>query len=74
MSQLPSSRGSLSPSHESLVEPFCPAWASWRQILARLLSWTKSTIRFQAPTCSALYMPAQPGLMRPSRETSVISV
>ncbi len=34
----------------------------------------KSTTRFQAATCSGLYMPVQPGLIRPSRLTSVISV
>src|SRR2546430_15824569 len=34
----------------------------------------KSTMRFQAATCSRLYMPVQPGLIRPSRLTSVISV
>src|SRR2546422_7488919 len=34
----------------------------------------KSTMRFQAATCSGLYMPVQPGLIRPSRLTSVISV
>src|SRR5437899_1774271 len=30
-------------------------------------------MRFQASTCSGLYMPVQPGVMRPSRLTSVIS-
>src|SRR2546427_3070210 len=35
---------------------------------------TKSTIRFQADTCSGLYMPVQPGEIRPSGDTSVISV
>src|SRR3989454_549269 len=34
----------------------------------------KSPMRFQAATCSGLYMPVQPGLIRPSRLTSVISV
>jgi len=41
---------------------------------AALEPWTKSTMRFHAVTCSGLYMPVQPGLMRPSRLTSVISV
>src|SRR4030095_8059490 len=31
-------------------------------------------MRFQAATCSGLYMPVQPGLIRASRLTSVISV
>src|SRR5258708_33620906 len=31
-------------------------------------------MRCHAVACSGLYMPAQPGVMRPSRETSVISV
>src|SRR5207253_2690642 len=42
--------------------------------LAGVWVWMKSTMRFQAATCSGLYMPVQPGLIRPSRLTSVISV
>ena len=37
-------------------------------------AWTKSTIRFHAATCSSFHMPVQPGLIRPSGETQVISV
>ena len=35
---------------------------------------TKSTMRFQAAIVLVVYMPAQPWVMRPSAETSVISV
>ena len=61
------------PSHSRRVEPLRPACASWMPILAGLVPCTKSTMRFHAVTCSGLYMPVQPGLMRPSRLTSVIS-
>ena len=43
-------------------------------IFAGLCLRTNSTTRRHAATCSGLYMPVQPGLMRPSRLTSVISV
>ena len=66
--------GSSIPSQRRRVEPLRPAWASWRPIFAGECPWTKSTMRFHAVTCSGLYMPAHPGLMRPSRLTSVISV
>src|SRR5437762_3220855 len=72
--QLPSSSGSSMPSHSFRVEPLRPAWASCRPIFAGLAPCTKSTMRFHAVTCSGLYIPVQPGLMRPSRLTSVISV
>ena len=72
--QLPSGSGSSMPSHSRRVEPLRPAWASWMPILAGLAPCTKSTMRFHAATCSGVYMPVQPGLMRPSRLTSVISV
>ncbi len=71
--QFPSGSGSSIPSHMRRVEPLRPAWASWSAIRAPVWRWTKSTIRRQASTCSGLYMPVQPGLMRPSRLTSVIS-
>src|SRR5947199_157180 len=74
LSQLPSGSGSSIPSHASRVEPLRPAWPSCSPIFAWLWAWTKSTIRFHAGTCSDLYMPVHPGEIRPSRETSVISV
>ena len=43
-------------------------------ILADERSCTKSTIRFQASTCSGAYIPAQPGEILPSASTLVISV
>ena len=43
-------------------------------ILASLSPCTKSTIRCHPLTCSGRYIPAQPGEIRPSRLTSVISV
>ena len=72
--QLPSSSGSSMPSQPSLVEPLGPEWPSCRQILASVCRCTKSTIRVQAATCSSWYMPAQPGVIRPSGVTQVISV
>ena len=67
-------QGLVSPSQARFVAPLRPAWASWRQIRAELLAWTNSTISAHAVTCSGLYMPAQPGEIRPSRSTSDISV
>ena len=72
--QLPASSGTSLPSQPSLVEPFPPEWPSCRQIFALLLVWTKSTIRRHASTCSGAHMPVQPGLIRASGETQVISV
>ena len=43
-------------------------------IFAPLRSWTKSAIRRQDSSCSALYMPVQPGVIRPDGETQTISV
>ena len=43
-------------------------------ILASLSRCTNSTIRRHPATWAGRYMPAQPGEMRPSRLTSVISV
>ena len=40
----------------------------------RIARGQKSTIRFHAATCSSFHMPVQPGLIRPSGETQVISV
>ena len=72
--QAPSSSGSSIPSHISLVEPLRPAWPSCRQNLVFDCACTKSTMRFHAASCASLYRPAQPGVMRASFETSVISV
>ena len=63
----------VDPLPQRRVEPLRPAWASWRAIRAPVCRWTKSTMRRQASTCSGLYIPVQPGLIRPSRLTSVIS-
>src|SRR5262249_30862475 len=65
--------GSSIPFQRSRVEPLRPACASCRAIRAGLAACTNSTMRFQATTCSGLYMPVQPGVIRPSRLTSVIS-
>ena len=73
-SQLPSGSGSSIPSHISLVEPLRPEWPSWMPIFAPLRSWTKSAIRRQDSSCSALYMPVHPGVIRPDGETQTISV
>ena len=43
-------------------------------ILASVSACTKSTMRFQAASCAGAYIPVQPGVMRPSGETQVISV
>ena len=43
-------------------------------IFAPLRSWTKSVIRRQDSSCSALYIPVQPGVIRPDGETQTISV
>src|SRR5690349_21478034 len=72
--QLPSSRGLSAPSQPTLVEPFGPEWPSCRQILAAVLACTKSVMRRQAATCPGAYIPVQPGVIRPSGETQVISV
>ena len=72
--QAPCSSGSSMPSHISLVAPLRPAWPSCRQNFVFDCACTKSTMRFQAASCASLYMPAQPGEMRASSDTSVISV
>ena len=54
---------------ERVSEPLRPACASWIATLESLFAWMKSTTRFQAPTCSGEYMPAQCRLMRPSGST-----
>src|ERR1700730_4782282 len=74
MSQPPSSNGRSMPSHISLVAPLRPAWPSCRPIFAAELAWTKSTMRRQAASCSSFHSPVQPGVMRASRLTQVISV
>jgi hypothetical protein len=74
MSQPPSSSGRSMPSHINLVAPLRPAWPSCSAILAAELAWTKSTMRRHAACCSSFHRPAQPGVIRASRETQVISV
>lgn len=73
---MPASSGMRSPpgAHGTRVEPLRPACPSCMQIFAALQRCTKSTIRRQAATCSGRYSPAQPGEIRPSADTSVISV
>src|SRR3954447_7752649 len=72
--QLPSSSGTSFPSQPNLVEPLAPEWPSWRQSFAFEFAWTKSTMRVHAATWAAFHIPVQPGLIRPSGETQVISV
>ena len=62
------------PSHISLVEPLRPEWPSWMPIFAAALAWTNPTIRRQDSSCSAVYIPVQPGVIRPAGETQTISV
>ena len=52
--QLPVASGRLSSTQPSSVEPFGPEWPSWRQIFASVSACTKSTMRFQAASCSGL--------------------
>ena len=73
-SQLPSGSGSSMPSHISLVEPLRPEWPSWMPIFALVCSCTNPVIRRQDSSCSAVYMPVQPGVIRPAGETQTISV
>ena len=72
--QAPSSNGRRSPSHISLVDALRPAWPIWRQNFPAELAWTKSTMRRHAASCASLQRPVQPGVMRASAETLVISV
>jgi hypothetical protein len=72
--QLPLGSGSSSPSHGTQVDPFLPACESWIPILASLSRCTNCTIRSHPSTWAGRYIPAQPGEIRPSRLTSVISV
>ena len=73
-SQPPSASGRSMPSHISLVAPLRPAWPSWRQIFAAEFACTKPTMRVQAASWSSFHKPVQPGVMRASRPTQVISV
>ncbi len=66
--------GATSPSHISFVEALRPAWPICRQNFAVEFWWTKSTMRFHAASCSSFHRPVQPGLIRASAETLVISV
>ena len=72
--QLPFSSGLSIPSHATRVEPLEPLWPSCMQMRAPGWVWTKSVMRFHASTCSSFHMPVQPGVMRPSGDTQVISV
>ena len=72
--QLPDSSGTSLPSQPTLVEPLGPAWPSCRQNFACVCRCTNATMRCQAFSCGSFQMPAQPGEMRASALTSVISV
>ncbi len=61
------------PSQATLVEPLRPAWPSWMPNFAAELACTKSTMRFQPAACRSFHRPRQPGVMRASGETQVIS-
>ena len=56
------------------VEPLRPAWPICSETLVSPLAWMKSTMRCQAPACASFQMPVQPGVMRASAATQVISV
>src|SRR5262245_49940707 len=71
--QLPSANGSSIPSHIRRVDAFRPAWPSCTAIFDDEFVCTNSTILFHAFACSSLYMPAHPGEIRASYDTSVIS-
>ncbi len=73
-SQLPSGRGSSRPSHISLVEPLRPEWPSCRPIFAVDRRWTKRVIAAHWSRCPSVHSPGQPGVIRPSGDTQVISV
>ena len=62
------------PSHISRVDPFRPECPSWIPIRAPVCPCTKSTTRRHAASCSSVYSPAQPGLIRPGSDTHTISV
>ena len=51
--QLPSGSGASISSQPSWVEPLRPECPIWQQIFASVSACTKSTIRFQAASCSA---------------------
>ncbi len=72
--QPPCSSGRSMPSHISLVAPLRPAWPSCRQIFAAELAWTKSTMRFQAASCSSFQRPGAAGRDARVGATQVISV
>ena len=72
--QLPDCSGASISSQPSCVEPLAPEWPSWQQIFASVSVWTKSTMRFHAASCAGAYIPVQPGVMRPSGLTQVISM
>ena len=65
--QLASASGASISSQPSWVEPFAPEWPSWQQMRASVSRCTKSTMRFQAASCSGAYMPVQPGDDAPLR-------
>src|ERR1043166_7434621 len=74
MGQFPSGNGSSIPSHIRCVDALRPAWPSCTPIFDAVFRRMNSTIFFHALMCSGLYIPVHPGEIRPSRETSVISV
>ena len=52
ISQLPCASGASISSQPSWVEPLAPEWPSCMAILASVSACTKSTMRFQAASCS----------------------
>ena len=62
------------PSHMSFVEPLRPEWPSCIPMRAVVRLWTKSATRLHASRCASFQIPGQPGLIRPSGDTHVISV
>ena len=72
--QLPFASGRSISSHASCVEPLRPACPSCRPILQSVWTCTNCTMRRHAATCSGAYRPVQPGVIRASGATQVISV
>ena len=74
VSQLPDGSGRSSSSQPSWVEPLRPECPSCMQSFVRLCACTNSTMRCHASRCASFQIPVQPGEMRPSGDTQVISV
>ena len=73
--QSPSASGSSVPSHMQPRRALAARSGRAAGRSSRASSWcTKSTMRRHAATCSSLYIPVQPSVMRASGETQVISV